>query len=808
MKAKQCLDFKITGMNCSACSAAVERAAKSVQGVKSAVCSLVAGNLSVSGEYDSEEIITAVKKTGYGIEIKTDSNSIGAEYKKQAKAAAKRLIVSASILIVLMYISMSEMLNLPHPVGLNAKKILVGAQCALSLIIIAINNKFFRSGFKGLFKGAPNMDTLVSLGSLASLGVSIYGLTNVMLAASEEAAMLSDKYLFFDSAAMILVLVTVGKTLEAISKSKTTSALDSLVSLRPLEAVLTDGRLISVSELKVGDEFRVNAGESIPADGEIISGDGAVNESMITGESIPRDVRQGDFVTGATLLCSGHIIVKTKNTSESSILSEIIRSVESASATKAPIGRLADRLSGVFVWIIMAIALLTFGIWLIVSSFDAGTSIIFAASVLVISCPCALGIATPVAVVVGVGRAARQGVLIKDAAALETAGSINAIVFDKTGTITTGNIKVTGVEGDLSLAPMICGLEKCSSHPVAQSIVRWGEENGVTALDAVDFKSFYGGASAVIDGAIVRAGRASEFNAEETKAFASEIEKKHEGKSVIIGSDGKRNIAFVLEDEIKSTAVEAIDYFKQNKIKTFLFTGDSLAAGSRIAKVAGIEECRAALSPSQKAEEIRKLKETGCIVAFVGDGINDAVALTEADIGIAIGNGTDIAMDAAGAVLMSPDILKTSVLIQLSKKSGRIIKQNLFWAFFYNIICIPIAAGCFSALGLIATPMISAAAMSLSSVFVVLNSLRIDYNKKEKKTESVSKETEAEEHMKTVKIEGMMCMHCVSRVKQAFKDKGIDAEVDLESGTCRLNEDIQVEVIKEIVEQAGYKLGE
>lgn len=819
-------------MSCAACSARVEKAARSVKGVKNAEVSLLTGDLSVTGAHNREELLKAVRDSGYGIETgSVKKESAGELHRREARSSVRRLIFSAVFLIPLMAIHIGHMAGF-IPMDLVLTRVITAAQCALAAVIIGINYRFFVSGFKGiiklspnrdtlmsfaggvgkifLIKLSPNMDTLVSLGSTASFLVSLYALVAIFLTGDETAAMELHRYNYFDSAAMILVLVTVGKTLEALSKSKTTSALDALRNLRPDSVRLADGRVIPLDELKTGDEFLVNAGEPIAADGIITSGTGAVNESMLTGESIPRDVKEKDAVTGATILSQGHIKVKVERTGEDSVLSGIIRSVENATASKAPIGRFADKFSGIFTVIIICVALLVFGVWMIVTSGKWAVSVIYAASVLVVSCPCALGLATPVAITVGVGAAAGKGILVKDAAALETAAGINVAALDKTGTITTGNIRVVRVTGDVSIAPLVTGLEKCSSHPVASAIVLWGDSVGVKPGAAADFREFYGGAQASVNGIAVKAGRAEAFGEPAERSFIEAVESAEPGTSMIYASAGGKMLAFVLGDEVRPESHRLVIGLKAMGIKTIILTGDGQNAADKVKAETGADEAKGGLSPLEKAEEVRKLAEAGHKVMFVGDGINDAVALTEATLGVAVLGGTVVAADAAGATILSGDVSKAEDLIKLSKKSGRVIKENLFWAFIYNAVMIPLAAGAFASLGFFISPAICAAAMSLSSVSVVLNSLRLGINKEKKKDISTAtvKEEVKENNMKTIKVNGMMCAHCASRVEKAFGDAGYKADVNLEKGEVTIPEEVSIEKAAEIVKGAGYEMEE
>ena len=843
--------YDITGMSCAACSAAVERAAGKVDGVKSASVNLLSATLTVEGTASPEAVIKAVVAVGYGAHERKQIKRIGEVHAEEARRTLRRLIVSLILLVPEMYFAMGHMAGLPDLPGKAGAVAGAFIQMGLTVAVMIVNRRFFISAAKGLRRLSFNMDTLVSLGSIASFCVGIYGtvlLINVdgtlTGEALHDAISAARSYMYFDSAAMVLTLVTVGKFLEALSKTRTTSAIDGLISLRPDKArVLRDGKeeLIPASMLAAGDIFIVKAGESIPADGEITVGEGAVNEAAITGESIPRDVREGDKVVGACVLESGYIVARAERVGEDTTLSRIIEAVENASAGKAPVGRLADRISGIFVPAVIGIAAAVFVVWMAVTgalegSPDVAHSVIFAASVLVISCPCALGLATPVAVTVGVGRAAREGILVRSAAALENAGRITVVAFDKTGTLTEGRPRVTAAYGDMSHLPAVVAVEKLSSHPISAAIAEYGAS--VNAVEATDFTQFYGGISGraggreyVIGSAALALGRGADLS-----AFGHEIGaiRSSGGSAIVAMTGGEAVLVFGIADGPRAGAKEAVAELKRMGVKTVMLTGDGESAANHIKSVLGVDEVAYSLKPEDKAEYVSRLKDKGERVAFVGDGINDAPALAASDVGFAMGGGTDIAIGAADFVLTGGNVEKVAFGITLSRRAMRIIKENLFWAFVYNLICMPVAGGAFAALGFTITPMIGSAAMSVSSVCVVLNSLRLNLGLKKRtagKSAAMSAEeaetavcpvgagacgsadngktipeySEKESYMRTFKVEGMMCMHCAGRVKKALEDIGLKAEVDLEAGTAAVDGAASDEEIISAIEKAGYK---
>lgn len=863
--------YDITGMTCAACSAAVERAAGKVPGADKAEVSLLAASLTVEGNADPAAVIAAVRGIGYGASEKTEAHSVGAAHAAEAARLLGRLILSVVLLLPIMYLAMGGMIGLPQPGGLIGARISVTVQCVLTVAVMIINRRFFISAARGLTHMSMNMDTLVSLGSLASFGVGIAGLAMTYAAGGEAELAEAHRFMYFDSAAMILTLVTVGKFLEAVSKKRTTSAIDGLIGLKPSHArVEIDGRetIVPIGSLNIGDIFIVKAGESIPTDGVVTSGEGALNEAAITGESIPRDVREGDGVIGSCLIESGYIKARAERVGEDTTLSRIIAAVENASASKAPVGRLADKISGIFVPCVIGVALAVFLVWLFVSGFDVGRAVVFAASVLVISCPCALGLATPVAITVGVGRAAKEGVLVRSAAALESAGKITTVAFDKTGTVTEGKPRVSNMEGDAAHLAAVAAIERLSSHPLSLAIVEYSTEQGAAELDGSDFSQFYGGISGTADGRKYTVGSVAlmEKRGVDTSRFDTlKANAAEEGGSVLIAEcDGGAVLAFAVTDSIRPEAEKAVSELKRMGIKTVMLTGDGKSAAEYIGRTLGIDEVAYSLKPEDKSAKLAELKAAGERVAFVGDGINDAPALTCADVGFAMGGGTDVALGAADFVLTSGNLGKVAFGVRLSRRTMRIIKQNLFWAFVYNLICIPVAGGAFAGLGFAITPMIGAAAMSVSSVCVVLNSLRLyggskklspasdplpaanapcginafdvtgstannasesnsgngicnlsDITEKAKITSesnfddgvgNISPAITPQEtnNMRKFKVEGMMCMHCVGRVKKALEALGLTAEVDLDTGIASVAGDASDDAVIAAISDAGY----
>ncbi len=821
--------YEITGMNCAACSARVEKAVLKVDGVDSCSVNLLTNSMTVEGTSDSKKIIEAVKMAGYGASKKGDKNSIDkpeADFNKSETSTLKaRLISSLVFLVLLMYISMGyTMFGFPTPSFFENNPVATGLlELILSAIVIVINQKFFISGAKALINGAPNMDTLVSLGSGASFIYSVL-LLFLMIDKNIPDAHKLLHGLYFESAAMILALIDVGKMLESRSKGKTADALNSLMKLSPkLARVIREGeeKQIPVEEVVVGDVFVVKTGEGVPVDGVVKEGECAIDESILTGESIPVDKKENDRVSAGTKNMSGYIKCVATKVGEDTTLSQIIKMVSDASATKAPVAKIADRVSGIFVPVVIAIAIISTIVWLILGK-EIGFSLARGISVLVISCPCALGLATPVAIMVGNGVGARNGILFKNASALEMTGKINTVVLDKTGTITTGKPRVTDIIplnecDEKALLEYACSVEIKSEHPLAQAIVKKGEENKVSVLETGEFKTLSGsGVEAKINNDIIRGGNESFIL---DMAIISEDEKKvindlaGSGKTPVLFSKNDKLIGIIaVADTIKEDSPEAIEELKNMGIQVIMLTGDNELTAKAVGDVAGVSRVIAGVLPKEKENYIQGLKVNGK-VCMVGDGINDAPALMRADIGIAIGAGTEVAIDAADIVLMKNTLMDISKSIRLSRKTLKNIKENLFWAFIYNIIGIPIAAGVFiSSIGWELNPMLGAAAMSLSSFFVVTNALRLNYvdigNGKRDKRIKVKKEKKTME--KTIKIEGMMCCHCEARVKKLLEEfsQVDEAIVSHESGTAilKLNNKIDDEILKNAIEEQGYNV--
>ncbi len=842
--------YNITGMSCAACQARVEKAVSALDGVESCAVSLLTNSMGVEGNVSSEAIIKAVENAGYGASLKnTGKQNIQANtYEEELKDTetpkiAKRLIASLILLLPLMYVSMGHMLwDWPLPPFLDGNHVAMGLyQLLLSGLILVINQKFFISGFKGLLHRSPNMDTLVSLGAAASYAysvVALFAMSGAVMANDTDQVMYYMNQFYFESAAMILTLITVGKLLEAKSKGKTTDALKALMKMAPKTAVLWDGkeeRVVSIEEVRVGDHFVVKPGESIPVDGVVLQGESAVNESALTGESIPVDKQPGDRICAATINTSGHLICEAQKVGEDTTLSGIIRMVSDAAATKAPIAKIADRVSGVFVPVVIGIALITFFAWLFAGE-SIGYAIARAVSVLVISCPCALGLATPVAIMVGNGIGARNGILFKNAAAQELTGKTRIIALDKTGTITTGNMQVTDVipmEGTKQeLLETAYALEAKSEHPIAGAIVAYAEKEKVTLGETTSFEALSGtGLKAEMNGVTIIGGNATllaeRLGSLPAKAKETLEKLSGEGKTPIFFAKGDTLLGIIaVADTMKEDSPEAIRQLKKMGLHVVMLTGDNEITAQAIAEKAGVDEVIAGVLPDGKEAVIRKLMEQGK-VAMVGDGINDAPALTRADIGIAIGAGTDIAIDAADVVLMKGSLLDAAAAIRISRATLRNIKENLFWAFFYNVIGIPLAAGCYvAAFGWTLNPMFGAAAMGLSSFCVVSNALRLNlmkvYNDPQVKHGAVSKNTEKTTNLtknlsgketKEMKItvNGMMCAHCEMHVKQALEAiEGISAATadhDQNLVTIETTGNVDEALIRSAVEGAGYEYG-
>ena len=853
--------YTVTGMSCAACSARVEKAVSKVDGVTSCSVSLLTNSMGVEGSATDAQIVEAVEQAGYGASPKgaaTESENNKANNSlEQLKAAQdalvdretpklrNRLIASLIFLVVLMYFSMGHMMwGWPLPEFFNGNHVAMGLlQLLLTVAVMVINQKFFISGFKGLIHGAPNMDTLVALGSAASFGYSVYALfamTAAQVNGDMDAVMSYMHEFYFESAAMILALITVGKMLEAHSKGKTTDALKSLMQLAPKTAtVVRDGveQEISVDAVKKGDIFVVRPGENIPVDGEIIDGTTAVNESALTGESIPVDKQPKDAVSAATVNQSGFIKCRATRVGEDTTLSQIIQMVSDAAATKAPIAKIADRVSGVFVPAVITIAIITIIAWLIAGE-TVGFALARGISVLVISCPCALGLATPVAIMVGNGKGAKSGILFKTAASLEATGRTQIVALDKTGTITSGEPKVTDIVPDEKffeengnnagkLLAIAASVEAKSEHPLAKAIMERAKTDEIAVAEVTDFSAVVGnGLTAILAGKMIKAGNlafVSKFVKVSDDMRAKAVKFSKEGKTpLFFAADDRLCGIIAVADTIKEDSPEAVRQLKNMGIRVVMLTGDNEQTANAIGKQAGVDEVIAGVLPDGKEAVIRKLKKQGR-VAMVGDGINDAPALTRADMGIAIGAGSDVAIDAADVVLMKSRLIDVPAAVRLSRATLTNIHENLFWAFFYNVIGIPLAAGLwYPLLGWKLNPMFGAAAMSLSSFCVVTNALRLNlcrvYDPKHDRKATpdrknkTNKPSESEEKSmtKTMNIEGMMCGHCEARVKKALEalDAVSEAAVSHESGTAvvTLSSDISDEKLKETVEAEDYKV--
>ena len=853
--------YTVTGMSCAACSARVEKAVSKVDGVTSCSVSLLTNSMGVEGSATDAQIVEAVEQAGYGAspkgtatESENDKANNSLEQLKAAQDALvdretpklrNRLIASLIFLVVLMYFSMGHMMwGWPLPEFFNGNHVAMGLlQLLLTVAVMVINQKFFISGFKGLIHGAPNMDTLVALGSAASFGYSVYALfamTAAQVKGDMDAVMSYMHEFYFESAAMILALITVGKMLEAHSKGKTTDALKSLMQLAPKTAtVVRDGveQEISVDAVKKGDIFVVRPGENIPVDGEIIDGTTAVNESALTGESIPVDKQPKDAVSAATVNQSGFIKCRATRVGEDTTLSQIIQMVSDAAATKAPIAKIADRVSGVFVPAVITIAIITIIAWLIAGE-TVGFALARGISVLVISCPCALGLATPVAIMVGNGKGAKSGILFKTAASLEATGRTQIVALDKTGTITCGEPKVTDIVPDETffegtgnnagkLLAIAASVEAKSEHPLAKAIMERAKTDEIAVAEVTDFSAVVGnGLTAILAGKMIKAGNlafVSKFVKVSDDMRAKAVEFSKEGKTpLFFAADDRLCGIIAVADTIKEDSPEAVRQLKNMGIRVVMLTGDNEQTANAIGKQAGVDEVIAGVLPDGKEAVIRKLKKQGR-VAMVGDGINDAPALTRADMGIAIGAGSDVAIDAADVVLMKSRLIDVPAAVRLSRATLTNIHENLFWAFFYNVIGIPLAAGLwYPLLGWKLNPMFGAAAMSLSSFCVVTNALRLNlcrvYDPKHdrkatpdrKNKTNKPNESEEKSMTKTMNIEGMMCGHCEARVKKALEalDAVSEAAVSHESGTAvvTLSSDISDEKLKETVEAEDYKV--
>ena len=851
--------YNVTGMSCAACSARVEKAVKKVPGVTSCSVSLLTNSMGVDGTASPAAILSAVQEAGYGASPKNASASKTSGASADLDALAdhetpklkRRLIASLGFLLVLMYFSMGHMMwGWPLPHWFDGNHVAMGlVQLLLAGIVMVINQKFFINGFKGLIHGAPNMDTLVALGSMASFVWSTYALfamTRAQVDGNDALVMHYMMEFYFESAAMILTLITVGKMLEARSKGKTTDALKSLMKLAPKTATLVrDGAevTVAIADVQKGDVFVVRPGENIPVDGVVLEGTSAVNESALTGESIPVDKAVGDKVSAATTNQSGFLRCEATRVGEDTTLAQIIKMVSDAAATKAPIAKIADTVSGFFVPAVISIAVLTTIVWLLLGH-ELGYALARGISVLVISCPCALGLATPVAIMVGNGLGAKNGILFKTAASLEAAGRTQIVALDKTGTITEGAPRVTDLlpaEGvsETELLTLAAALESRSEHPLAKAVLADAEAKAITPPEVTDFAALPGnGLAAKLDGMDIYAGNAAFIQTKLTlpAALAQQAEKlAAEGKTpLFFGGAGRLLGVIAVADTIKEDSPEAIRQLQNMGIRVVMLTGDNQRTADAIGRQAGVDEVIAGVLPDGKEAVIRQLQASGK-VAMVGDGINDAPALTRADTGIAIGAGTDVAIDAADVVLMNSKLSDVPAAIRLSRATLRNIHENLFWAFIYNIIGIPLAAGLFIPFGLTLNPMFGAAAMSLSSFCVVSNALRLNLfdlhstrhdhktaspaaapvqsaAENNKKSDAEAPEVKTEDHTmkKTLKVEGMMCGHCEARVKKALEalPEVDEAVVSHEAGTAivTLNAEVADDVLKNAVEAQDYKV--
>lgn len=827
--------YNVTGMSCASCVARVEKAVNKVDGVTSCSVNLLTNSMSVDGDVKSSDVISAVEKAGYGASLKGNSskkNKTNDEPLKDTETPKlkKRLFSSLVFLLLLMYISMGHMMwGFPLPSILANNHIAMGLiQLLLTGIIMVINQKFFISGFKALIHRSPNMDTLVALGAGASFIYSVYALFAMTNAQVNNDMSLVMKYMdefYFESAGMILTLITLGKMLESYSKGKTTNAIKGLMNLAPKKAtILVDNveKVVPIEEVKIGDIFVVKPGENIPVDGVVIEGESAVNESALTGESIPVDKTVGDNVSGATVNQSGFIKCKATKVGEDTTLSQIIKMVSDASATKAPIAKVADKVSGVFVPIVISIAVVTIIVWLLCGA-TFGNALVRGISVLVISCPCALGLATPVAIMVGNGVGAKNGILFKNATSLETTGKVSYVLLDKTGTITNGTPVVTDIIPSENytqddLLSYASSLESKSEHPLAKAVVQKAIDSNIKTLDTTDFKSLTGnGVSAKINGKTIVGGSVKHISS------IANIDENIIKQADDLATKGKTPLMFVMDnqllgiiavaDVVKSDSPKAIKELQNMGIKVVMVTGDNEKTAQAIAKESGVDEVIAGVLPDGKEKVVTQYKEKG-MVAMVGDGINDAPALTRADIGIAIGAGTDVAIDSADIVLMKSKLTDVSGAIRLSRGTLRNIHENLFWAFIYNVIGIPLAAGVWIPIfGWTLSPMFGAAAMSLSSFCVVTNALRLNFlnirsSKRDRKIKNKTNKKEKNTMTTTLKINGMMCPHCEATVKTALEsiDGVTSAEVSHESGTAvvTLSKEVSEYVLKKAVVDKGY----
>ena len=833
--------YLVTGMSCAACQSHVEKAVNGVEGVSSCSVSLLTNSMSVSGTADPQAVIKAVKDAGYGASLEGANGKAKGQIfesmeeqlgNKEIPLLKKRLISSVIFLLVLMYFSMGvSMWEWPAPKFLEHNMVGIGIiEMMLSGIVMVINNKFFVNGFKALIHKSTNMDTLVAMGSGVSFIYSFVTLLHMTTAGSHEAQMALMDELYFESAAMIVTLITIGKLLEAISKGRTTNALKGLLNLRPKTAFLIrNGEEITVpvDEVSVGDIYAVRPGGSVPVDGRIVEGECAVDESALTGESVPVDKTAGDKVSAGTINRSGYIRCRAEKVGEDTTLAQIIKMVSDSSSTKAPIARIADKVSGIFVPAVLIIAAIVFVIWLVTGA-GTGYSLTRAISVLVVSCPCALGLATPVAIMVGNGVAAKNGILFKTSTSLEQTGKAEIIVLDKTGTITSGVPVVTDiipVSDEAELLKNAYALENKSEHPLGKAVADYCRLHGVALEDADSFRVHAGnGLEGTVNGKNIRGGNSKFIRNIDASSEEKAKELAMQGKTpLFFESDGKLMGIIAVADTIREDSSEAVNELKKLGLYTVMLTGDNKRTAESIGKLSGVDMTVADVLPGDKEKIVKKLKEYGKVI-MVGDGINDAPALTSADIGIAIGAGTDIAIDAADVVLMKSSLKDAAAAIRISRRTIRNIHENLFWAFIYNIALIPVAAGAYAAFGVTMTPMFGAAAMSLSSFTVCMNALRLNlvkpYDTKRDKAVSdirnrlneleIKNEKEINTMEKTIKIEGMMCGHCEASVKKALEalDGVVSADVSHDKGTAvvALEKDVSDDVLTKAVEDKDFKV--
>ena len=816
--------YNVTGMSCAACQAHVEKAVSSLEGVTSCEVSLLTNSMQVTGTVSEENVIKAVENAGYGASVFGESDTASAEEalkNKETPKLKKRMICSLIVLAVLMYFSMGVMMfNWPAPFGIGSNHVALGiVEMVLSAVCMVINGKFFTSGFKSLIHLSPNMDTLVAMGSGVSFAYSVF----VLIKMAQTGGMHGG--LYFESAAMIVTLITIGKLLESISKGRTTDALKGLMQLAPKTAVIVkDGTEITVGidEVKVGDVFAVRPGGSIPVDGVIIEGNAAVDESALTGESVPVDKDAGDHVSAATINRSGFIKCRAEKVGQDTTLAQIIRLVSDAASSKAPIARIADTVAGFFVTAVMVIAVIVFAIWMLLGA-GIEVSLTRAIAVLVVSCPCALGLATPVAIMVGSGVSAKNGILFKTASSLEACGKTNIAVFDKTGTLTKGIPEVTDVitaEGvsEEEFLQTVFALEKGSEHPLGKACADYCRSKGISALSVEEFKVEPGrGVTGKIGGTLYLAGNAGMIGAKLPSSLEEAVNKvSEEGKTPMFFASEDKYIGMVAAaDSLRPDSAEAVKELKTLGLKVIMLTGDNERTAKAIGRTAGVDEVIAGVLPDGKETVIRKLQKQGKVM-MVGDGINDAPALTRADIGVSVSTGTDIAVDAADIVLMKASLKDVAAAIRISRKTIRNIHENLFWAFFYNILLIPVAAGAYSAWGITMAPVFGAAAMSISSFTVCMNALRLNLvkpydTKHDRAVKYKTNDTvEDKEMTRTMKIEGMMCGHCEASVKKALEAvDGVEAaDVSHEKGEAvvTLCASVDDAVLKKAVEDKDYKV--